>query len=133
MYNIGRIGIVGGGSWATDVQTFTASDTRFTKYTMDGLVLWLDAMDTDGDNQSDSILEGNSVPLWVDKSESSKNALQSVPNAMPTYAKSVFDGYPAIRFASGESYNIGSLNLTIGNIHVFMVAQGLGVGKKDMN
>ena len=119
---------LGGGSWATDVQTFTASDTRFTKYTMDGLVLWLDAMDTDGDNQSDSILEGNSVPLWVDKSESSKNALQSVPNAMPTYAKSVFDGYPAIRFASGESYNIGSLNLTIGNIHVFMVAQGLGVG-----
>ena len=54
--------------------------------------------------------------------------MQTVPNAMPTYAKSVFDGNPAIRFATGESYNVGSLNLNIGSIHVFMVAQGLGVG-----
>jgi hypothetical protein len=114
--------------WATDVQTFTASDTRFTKYTMDGLVLWLDAMDPDGDSIKDSWDDGNSVPLWVDKSQSGKNAMQTVPNAMPTYAKSIFDGNPAIRFATGESYNVGSLNLNIGNIHVFMVAQGLGVG-----
>ena len=119
---------LGGGNWATDIQTFTASDTRFTKYTMDGLVLWLDAMDPDGDNIKDSWIEGNSVPLWVDKSLSSKNALQSVPKSTPTYAKSVFDGYPAIRFATDESYNIGSLNLNIGNVHVFMVAQGQGVG-----
>ena len=119
---------LGGEKWATEVQTFTASDTRFTKYTMDGLVLWLDAMDPDGDSIKDSWSDGNSVPLWVDKSQSGKNAMQTVPNAMPTYAKSVFDGNPAIRFATGESYNIGSLNLNIGSIHVFMVAQGLGVG-----
>ena len=119
---------LGGARWATDIETFTASDTRFTKYTMDGLVLWLDAMDPDGDGIKDSLTEGNAVPLWVDKSQSGKNAVQTVPNSMPTYAKSVFDGNPAIRFSTGESYNIGSLNLNIGNIHVFMVAQGLGVG-----
>ena len=119
---------LGGASWASEIKTFTASDTRFTKHTLDGLVLWLDAMDPDGDGSNDSWNEGTVVPLWVDKSESMKNATQSVPNASPTYAKSIFDGHPAIRFATGESYNVGSLNLIVGNVHVFMVAQGMGVG-----
>ncbi|MBT5717319.1 MAG: LamG domain-containing protein, partial [Opitutae bacterium] len=119
---------LGGGSWASEVKTFTASDTRFTKHTLDGLVLWLDAMDPDGDGSNDLWSDGAVVPLWVDKSKSMKNATQSVPNASPTYARSVFEGYPAMRFATGESYNIGSLNLIVGNVHIFMIAQGMGVG-----
>ena len=83
---------LGGEQWASDVQSFTASDTRFTKYTMDGLVLWFDAKDVDGDGFKDNLRDGDFVPLWVDKSLSSKNAVQTVPNAMPTYAKSVFEG-----------------------------------------
>ena len=118
---------LGGEQWASDVQSFTASDTRFTKYTMDGLVLWFDAKDVDGDGFKDNLRDGDFVPLWVDKSLSSKNAVQTVPNAMPTYAKSVFEGNPGIRIGSNESYNVGSLNLNLGNIHVFMVAQGQGV------
>ena len=38
------------------------------------------------------------------------------------FMQSVFDAYPAIRFASGDSFNVGSLNLNVGNIHVFMVS-----------
>ena len=69
---------IGGGQWAGDVQSFTASDTRFTKYTMDGLVLWLDAMDVDGDGFKDMLNDGARLPLWIDKSLNEKNALQSV-------------------------------------------------------
>ncbi|MBT7650562.1 MAG: hypothetical protein HN553_06280, partial [Opitutae bacterium] len=100
---------LGGEQWASEVKSFTASDTRFTKYTMDGLVLWFDAMDLDGDGERDQFIDGNTVPLWVDKSVSQKNALQTVPNAMPSYAKSVFNSNPGIRFGSGESFNVGSL------------------------
>ena len=31
---------LGGGSWGSAIKAFTASDTRFTKHTMDGLLLW---------------------------------------------------------------------------------------------
>ena len=37
-------------------------DTTFTKYTMDGMVLWLDAQDVDGDGVADSYQEGVSLP-----------------------------------------------------------------------
>ena len=76
-------------------------------------------MDPDGDGIQDSWDEGRVVPLWVDKSNSNKNAIQSVPSASPVYARSVFDAYPAIRFASGDSFNVGSLNLNVGNIHEY--------------
>ena len=119
---------IGGGQWAGDVQSFTASDTRFTKYTMDGLVLWLDAMDVDGDGFKDMLNDGARLPLWIDKSLNEKNALQSVPVAMPTYTKSAFMNNPGVRFSSGESYNVGTLNLNTGGIHAFVVGQGQGVG-----
>ena len=93
---------------------------------MDGLVLWLDAMDVDGDNFLDSFTDGVDLPLWVDKSNA-KNALQTVALQTPSYATKVFGALPAVRFQSGQSFNIGSLNLTYGNVHVFMVAQGSGV------
>ena len=35
--------------------------------------LWLDASDVDGDGQRD-IADGSKVPLWIDKSRSSKDA-----------------------------------------------------------
>ena len=56
-----------------------------------------------------------------------KNALQTVALQTPSYATKVFGALPAMRFQSGQSFNIGSLNLTYGNVHVFMVAQGSGV------
>ena len=46
---------IGGGVWSPVTKFFTASDSRLTKYTMDGLVLWLDASDVDGDGQPDNL------------------------------------------------------------------------------
>ena len=119
---------LGGESWATDIQSFKAIDTRFTRDTMEGLVLWLDALDVDGDGLEDPNIEGSALPLWVDKSSESKHAMQTVALQTPSYATKVFGTLPAVRFESGDSYNVGSLNLTYGNVHVFMVAQGSGVG-----
>jgi hypothetical protein len=118
---------LGGGSWAPSVKAFTASDTRFTKHTMDGLLLWLDATDPDGDGVRNDWLNEQKVSLWVDKSKNEKNAVQSVPLAQPIYAPSVFDDMPAMRFASGESLNIGTLTLGSTPMSVFVVAQGSGV------
>ena len=49
---------LGGASWSDRIETFKAIDTRFTKDTMDGLVLWFDASGVDGDGFEDSNLEG---------------------------------------------------------------------------
>ena len=118
---------LGGEVWAPTIESFQAIDTRFTKDTMDGLVLWLDAMDVDGDNLPDQNSDGSSLPLWIDKSKENKNAVQTVALQTPSYATKVIGALPGIRFQSGQSYNVGSLNLTYGNVHVFMVAQGTGV------
>ena len=118
---------LGGSAWAPSIKAFTASDTRFTKHTMDGLLLWLDATDPDGDGVRNDWLNEQKVSLWVDKSKNEKNALQSVPSAQPSYAKSVFEDLPAMRFASGESMNIGTLTLGSTPMSVFVVAQGVGV------
>ena len=91
------------------------------------MVRWLYAMDVDAAGLVDSKVEGTAY-LWVDKSNSGKNAMQSVANKTPTYATKSIGSLPSVRFASGQSYNVGSWNLTYGNVHVFMVAQGSGVG-----
>ena len=39
---------------------------------MDGLILWLDATDIDGDGERDSVLDKTNIPLWVDKSRQRK-------------------------------------------------------------
>ena len=69
---------LGGEYWAPTIESFKAIDTRFTKDTMEGLVLWLDALDVDADNLPDNNLDGTSLPVWVDKSKSEKNAIQTV-------------------------------------------------------
>jgi hypothetical protein len=119
---------LGGEQWAPNIETFLAMDTTFTKYTLDGMVLWLDAQDVDGDGYSDSYSDGVPLPLWIDKSLSEKNAQQSVAQKTPNFARNVFGGLPAIRFESGDAYNVGSLSVNYGNVHVFMVSKGSGVG-----
>ena len=119
---------LGGEVWSPNTETFIAMDTTFTKYTMEGMVLWLDAQDVDGDGYTDNFPEGAPLPIWIDKSLSSKNAQQAVAQKMPNYSVDGFGGLPAVRFQSGDAYNVGSLALNYGNVHVFMVAKGNGVG-----
>ena len=92
--------LLGGFSWAPTTETFKAIDTCFTKDTMDGMVLWLDAMDVDADGLVDSKVEGTALPLWVDKSTPGKNAMQNVANKTPTYATKSIGSLPSVRFAS---------------------------------
>ena len=47
---------------------------------------------------------------------------------MPSYKKSAINNNPGIGFASGESFNVGSLNLNVGNVQAFIVGHGQGVG-----
>ena len=120
---------LGGEKWAPNIESFLAMDTTFTKYTMEGMVLWLDAQDVDGDGYSDAgYADGVPMPIWIDKSLSEKHAKQSVAQKTPNYALNVFGGLPAIRFESGDAFNVGSLNVNYGNVHVFMVSKGSGVG-----
>ena len=42
---------IAGETWADQILTFKTIDTQFTQYSMDGLVLWLDATDIDGDGE----------------------------------------------------------------------------------
>ena len=66
---------IGGEQWANNIESFLAMDTTFTKYTMEGMVLWLDAQDVDGDGYSDAgYADGVPMPLWIDKSLSEKHA-----------------------------------------------------------
>ena len=59
---------------------------------------------------------------------SEKHAKQSVATKTPIYSTDGFSGLPAVRFQSGDAYNVGSLATNYGNVHVFMVSKGSGVG-----
>ena len=119
---------LGGAQWAENTESFIAFDTTFTKHTMNGMVLWLDGQDIDGDGYFDNFPDEMPLPVWIDKSNSQKHAFQAVSQRVPKYMNDSFNGLPVIRFASGDAYNVGSLSLTYGGIHVFMVARGSGVG-----
>ena len=119
---------LGGSQWAENTESFIAFDTTFTKHTMNGMVLWLDGQDIDGDGYFDNFPDEMPLPVWIDKSKSQKHAFQAVSQRVPKYMNDSFNGLPVIRFASGDAYNVGSLSLTYGGIHVFMVARGSGVG-----
>ncbi|MBC8348793.1 MAG: putative Ig domain-containing protein, partial [Verrucomicrobia bacterium] len=118
---------IGGSYWSPLHKFFTASDSRLTKYTLDGLVFWLDANDIDGDGESDNILPDQPIGKWTDKSKSGQNATQTVGGFRPIYITSSFDGRPAVRFASGEYLNVGTLRAEVGGVHAFAVAKGGGV------
>ena len=81
----------------------SAIDTRFTKDTMDGLVLWLDAMDVDGDNLPDQNSDGGSLPLWIDKSKENKNTVQTVALQTPSYVTKAIELYRVYASSLGKA------------------------------
>ena len=114
-------------TWATETESFKTIDTKFTKHTFEGLLLWLDASDVDGDGQRDNIADGSKIPLWIDKSRSSKDAKQSLLNKMPSYSKDGLANKGSIVFKSNHSLEVGTLNEYSGPISVFAIAEGDGV------
>jgi len=116
-----------GETWADDIFTFKTIDTQFTKDTLDGLLLWLDASDIDGDRERDTLVDGAKIPLWLDKSRSERHATQSILSKMPIYDKDGFGTMPAVQFESGNSMFVGTLTNLSGPINVFVISEGEGV------
>ena len=118
---------VAGETWADQIQTFKTIDTQFTAYSMDGLILWLDASDVDGNGERDQIPDQTNIPLWVDKSTSAKDATQTIIDQMPSYDRSGFGSLPSVRFTSGQSLKVGILSNLSGPLNIFASAYGDGV------
>ncbi|MFT5239926.1 MAG: hypothetical protein ACI9X0_000894, partial [Kiritimatiellia bacterium] len=65
---------------------------------VEGLALWLDATDIDGNGAPDSLLEGAPVSTWVDKSGLGNHATQATTDLQPAFTSSALLGTPVIRF-----------------------------------
>ena len=76
---------VAGEVWADEIYGFETVDTEISRYTLDGLILWLDATDINGDGEKDNLFDKSNIPLWVDKSLSEKDATQNIISQMPLY------------------------------------------------
>ena len=72
---------------------------------MDGMLLWLDATDTDSLFQEPTFALqsefGDPVGLWFDKSGNNHHATQTGA-ARPEYVADVMNGQPAVRLNAGD-------------------------------
>ena len=59
-------------------------EANATQVQHDGLVLWLDAQDTDGNGVADNLPEGTKVQTWSDRSGNENHLLQPEENLAPT-------------------------------------------------
>jgi len=79
----------------------------------EGLVLWLDASDLDGDGTADARQEippaadGSAVAAWAGRSPRGHRAEQPDERARPVYAARAVGGRAALRFAGGQFLNLG--------------------------
>lgn len=82
-----------------------------------GLILHLDASDTDGDgNPANEPGVGETVSTWVDKSGQGNNATAS---GVPTLSRDALNGHPAIRFNGSAEFALPNLSgLTAGEAFV---------------
>ena len=114
----------GGEAWAP-ARTFVTANRLFTKDTMEGLALWLDASDVDGDGNGDSITDGTALATWNDKSNSNKEVKQTVTGNRPVYKSNQFDGKPGIRLdGMGDHFFVnGALKATPGSVSAYVVSK----------
>lgn len=95
-----------------------ASDTPVSS----GLIMHLDASDTDGDGNPDNEPGfGATVPTWVDKSGQGNNAV--LADGAPLLHRDELNGHPAIRFNGDDRYTLGDYSgLTAGEIFIVVRA-----------
>ena len=69
----------------------------------DGLVLWLDASDVNGDGRSQNEpLTGSRLSVWMDKSGSENHVRQDAAVHQPNLITNALAGQPAVRFAESS-------------------------------
>jgi len=73
----------------------------------DGLVLWLDAGDLDGDGAPDPVDNPVAVAAWADRAGSGLRATQAEPGARPAWEPRAIGGRPALRFNGDDLLSLG--------------------------
>lgn len=94
-----------------------------------GLVLWLDAQDIDGDgnpanNPADGTLVGTALTPWVDKAplQGLQNATQSTSGLQPTYWSNGQNGQAVVRFDGNDL--LAAPSLAFGTFTYFAALRG---------
>jgi hypothetical protein len=106
------------------VVSFKAADRTFTKHSIPGLVLWLDATDLDGNGNPDSLGDGSSISAWVDKSNKGVTVNQTNSGNQPVYKSSSFGSKPAVRFDGiDDVLNLTPIRSTAGGYSVYVATR----------
>ena len=115
-----------GDVWASDTNSFKATNTLLNKDTVPGLVFWVAADDVDGNGVADSLADGALVHEWKDKSDSGLLAKQlSSSSARPSYQTQEFGKRASIRF-DGVNDNLfldAAVRDSLGGVSTFVVSK----------
>ena len=76
---------------------------RFDLTSMDGLQLWLDASNIDGQNNS-TLLDGDAIPVWNDLSGNENNVKQSDADSNPIVLATDLNGLDVVSFDGTNDY-----------------------------
>jgi hypothetical protein len=92
----------------------------------DGLVLWLDAADPDGDGTSEnSPASGSPLGCWRDKSKSGNDIRQEESELQPTFVTNALGGQPVVRFTKSllQIAKMTGFRSGAARFHAFIVMQ----------
>ncbi|MFI4910193.1 MAG: LamG-like jellyroll fold domain-containing protein [Sedimentisphaeraceae bacterium JB056] len=95
---------------------------------IEGVVLWLDADDLDGDGVAsgagEATLQDGGVSAWIDKSGNGNDAGQSIVSAMPGYSTGLINSHSAVTFDNEGQFLDIDLESDDYNKHtIFIVTQ----------
>ena len=106
------------------VVSFKAADRTFTKHSIPGLVLWLDATDVDGNGNPDSLGDGSSISAWIDKSTKGVTVNQTNSGNQPVYKSASFGSKAAVRFDGiDDVLNLTPIRSTAGGYSVYVATR----------
>jgi len=106
------------GTVASSPVTLIVLDSYFTT---DGLQLWLDADDVDGNGLADSVSDGVTISNWTDKSGNERNATQAVQSKRPIVKLGVMNGKAVMRFDGVDDHYADVFDVNTQNKTIFFV------------
>ena len=92
-------------------------EANATQVPTDGLVLWLDAQDTDGNGVADNLPEGTKVQIWSDRSGIENHLLQPEENLAPTISTN--GNRQSLHFLLPEKMRLDQ-NFTLATVFIVM-------------
>jgi len=75
---------------------------------LEGLALWLDASDVDGDGEPDRTFGGTAVSQWTDKSGRGNHAVQAAADRQPTVHAAALNDLPTLAFDGSDHFAAGA-------------------------